>query len=78
MKSYQLPVERSPGEHALCAEESAVVLGLCTDTETLHDLAQVDEVQELVHGVIAAQGTGKKGDIGCKTNETWKGKREKM
>ena len=39
------------------------MLGLCTDTETLHDLAQVDEVQELVHGVIAAQGTG------CKTWE---------
>jgi len=57
MISHQLPVERASSEHAFCAEVPAVVLGLCSDAEGLHDLTQVDEVHELVGGVIASGNT---------------------
>ena len=44
--AHQLPVESPSGVGSLLTQEPAVVLGLCSNTDGLHHLAQIDEVHE--------------------------------
>jgi len=65
--THQLPVEGPPGVGALLTQQSAVVLGLSTDTDGLNHLGEVDKVHEL-HCLV---GAGVCGCMGCGVCGVW-------